>query len=100
MNVLRASPLSFSFDASALQDFIFSCCVCLAAGAAAVVSPLRQLLMNVLRSSPVLPVACLLQSTMRCCCGVIVLAGLAVSCADAMPHPNASATASASENFA
>src|SRR5262245_46352987 len=90
MNVLRASPASFSFEASALQDFIFSCCVCFA-GAAAVVSPLRQVLMNVLRSSPVLPVACLLQSTMRCCCGVsgfaAALSVAFVSCADAIPQP-------------
>ena len=70
-----------------------------AAGAAAVDSPLRQLDMNVLRSSPVLPVACLLQSTMRCCCGVSVFAG-AGSAAEARLHPNASATESASENFA
>ncbi|MNJ64280.1 hypothetical protein D3C77_602240 [compost metagenome] len=42
-----------------------------------VVSPFRQLLMEALRSSPVLPVADLLHSVMRCCCGVGVLAGVA-----------------------
>src|SRR5579871_4368360 len=55
--------------------------------------------MNVLRSSPVLPVACLLQSTMRCCCAVSGLVVVVLSCANAVPQ-SANAQASASENCA
>src|ERR1700754_552091 len=68
MKALRSSPFKLFAEASLLQEVIFCCWVCLAAGAA--VSPFRQLLMKVLRSSPFLPVASLLHVAMRCCCGV------------------------------
>src|SRR6187402_1024352 len=67
MKVLRSSPLRLLADASLLQEVIFCCWVCLAGAGA---SPFRQLLMKVLRSSPFLPVACVLHVDMRCCCGV------------------------------
>jgi hypothetical protein len=37
---------------------------------ASAVPPLRQELINCFRALPVMPVACALQSFMRCCCGV------------------------------
>src|SRR6185437_12020620 len=91
MKVLRSAPLSAFVLASALQDFIFSCWVVLADGAAAAaLSPFRHELMNVLRSAPFLPVACLLQSMIRCCwavCGLVaaaaVFAGVAAKAAPA-----------------
>src|SRR5262249_29369120 len=59
MNFLRSSPLSLSLSADALQDFIFSCWVCLGAGfgssfggGGGAASPFRQSLMNFLRASP------------------------------------------------
>jgi hypothetical protein len=100
---LRASPAS-AFDlASALQVFIFSCWVCgaaVAAGAAAVEPPLRQVFMKALRSAPAsaLVFASALQSFIFCCCAVSGLAVLAASCANAADEPNASATARANEN--
>src|SRR6185312_7144694 len=92
MKVLRSAPLSALVLASALQLFIFSCWVSLADGAAAMAcSPFRHELMKVLRSAPFLPVACLLQSIIRCCwavCGlvaaaVVVAAGVAAKAAPA-----------------
>ena len=92
MNALRASPLSDLACGSALHAFIFSCCVCLAAGAAGD-SPLRQVLMKALRSSPVLPVACLLQSVMRCCCEFLAGALLVAACGAAKAEEAAKASA-------
>src|SRR5262245_6230267 len=59
-NESRAAPWSFFSSAWALHAAILS------------PPPLRQVLMNALRSSPFIPLsdACLLQALMRCCCGV------------------------------
>ena len=53
--------------------------------------------MNALRSSPVLPVAWWLQSTIRCCCAVLGLAVAAVPAAIAAPEPTSNAHANASD---
>src|SRR5574340_462306 len=73
MNFLRSAPLRFLSLASALQDFIFSCCaIPLVAGAAAAVLPPRHSFMKLLRSAPFsfLSLASALHDFMRSCCGV------------------------------
>src|SRR5471030_193089 len=86
MKVLRASPFSSFFAASALQVFIFSCCGL--SFSVALLSAFRQLLMNFLRSSPLRDcvVACELQSVIFCRCAVCAAEGaLTVSAASAEP---------------
>src|SRR5690606_4814878 len=62
MKALRSSPLSALALGSALQDFILSCCVCLAAE--------RHCFMKALRSSPFLSPASALQVFILFCCAV------------------------------
>src|SRR4029077_5088571 len=43
--------------------------------------PLRQVLMNSFRAAPVMPVACILQSFIRCCCAFVSATAGALSAA-------------------
>src|SRR5690242_2096697 len=79
MKLLRSSPFKFLRLACLLQSVVLSCCVLCLAPALGALPPLRQELMNFLRSSPFLSPACLLQAVMRSCC----FEGAFLSCARA-----------------
>src|SRR5205814_3730643 len=75
MKVLRSPPFSFFSVACLLQAVMRPCCAFCAAVGSAPPSPLRQPLMNFLRSSPFLSPALALQSFMRSCCAFCLALG-------------------------
>src|SRR5262249_9180847 len=78
-------------------DLLFVGCAADSAGAEAV--PLRHVLMNARRSSPFLPVAWLLQSFMRCCCGVTLLPASAANAGWVAAKTSASASVTVDASF-